>query len=165
METMKDFLDQIRKRYNLQSEAELAKTIGISPQALHQHKTARSKHFSEPVAYNIARLLNLNPAYVLVCLRVESADNRSTKSVWLEMLHKVDRYAAILVLSVFVGFLTQPAKASVFNITPTQYTLYALARLWGLLGRFWGGFWDGLWHTGLAVTINKNRRLKWNLAL
>lgn len=97
METMKNFVEQIKKRYDVKFGSEMAHLLGITPQAWHQYKTGRSKHFSEPVAYRVAELLNLNPAYVLLCLRVESADNRATRSVWLAMLNKVERYAATAV--------------------------------------------------------------------
>lgn len=164
METMRDFLEQIRKRYNLKSEAELAKYIGITPQALHQHKTARSKHFSEATAFNIARLLNLNPAYVLLCLRVEAADNRATKTVWMGMLEKVERYAAAVLVAVFVAFQPQPAQAGVFNITLSPYTLNALSWLYGLLRRLYGGFQACLGGNVVPTTNNKKRGVKWNLA-
>lgn len=141
---MKDFLDQIRKREDLSSEAELAKTIGISPQALHQHKTSRSKHFSEPVAFNIAKLLNLNPAYVLLCLRVEAAENRYTKSIWVAMLNKVDRYAAALLvaLTLFHAPLDKhQITQGEFLKAPTMYIMSNVRKwLLGLIRRFGGLF-------------------------
>lgn len=82
METMNDFVALIRKRKPDIKDAELARTVGVSRQAIHQLNSGRTKHFSEKSAYNIAEVLGIDPAYVLLCLAAERADDERVKHTW-----------------------------------------------------------------------------------
>lgn len=82
METMNDFVALIRKRKPDMKDAELARTIGVTRQAISQMKSGRSKHFSDETAYNIAEVLGIDPAYVLLCLAAERSPDQRVKHTW-----------------------------------------------------------------------------------
>lgn len=82
MKTMNDFIQAIRNRKPGMKDAELARTIGISRQALSQIKGGRSKHFSDETAFNIAEVLGLDPAHVLLCLAAERSTDPRVKRTW-----------------------------------------------------------------------------------
>jgi transcriptional regulator with XRE-family HTH domain len=83
---MKDLTQQIYKTYNLGSEAELARLLGISPQAMNEYNSGRSKFFSDEVAYRIARLSNKNPAYVFLLREHQRAKDQRVKVIWKDLL-------------------------------------------------------------------------------
>lgn len=92
LETIQDFVAQIRKRYNIQNGNQFAKILKISRQAVKQYNDGRTKYFGEAVTYRIAELLKLNPAYVLLCRQAHKAKTKPVREVWLSQLAKVERY-------------------------------------------------------------------------
>ena len=107
METINDFIEQVRQKYVADEQKELADNrlaglLGISRQAIGQLKSGRTKHVSEKTAYQISALLGLNPAYVLLCLAVERAKNGRVRRVWQELVKSVPRAAAIILVAVFL---------------------------------------------------------------
>jgi len=105
METISDFIEQIRQRYVPDSTQEISdrKVAGlllISRQAYSKLKTGKTKHVSEPVAYQIAVLLGLNPAYVMLCLAIERAKHDRIRRVWEDIARNVPRVAAVILAAV-----------------------------------------------------------------
>lgn len=124
METMNDFVALIRKRNPGMRDADLARMLRITRQAISQMKSGRSKHFSDETAYNIAEVLGLDPAYVLLCLAAERSGDERVKHTWQRInrffKHTAGRAAAIaLVTSLSFFALPQPVEAGQksFNIT------------------------------------------------
>lgn len=104
METMKDLVRQVYKEKKIESEAELARLLEISPQAMNEYKSGRSKYFSDKVAYRIAELLNKDPAYVFLIREHQRARDHKIKSLWRGIIEKVTNTAVFLavVLPYFV---------------------------------------------------------------
>lgn len=101
---MKDFIRDIRVRYNIEKDSELADLMGLTRAAISAHKKGRAKHFSQASAYRIAELLNLNPAYVLLCLEWEQSPTPSIKTVWRQLAQQIDKYAAAVFLAVVLPY-------------------------------------------------------------
>ena len=133
METMNDFIEMIRKQRPIMSDAELARTIGITRQAISQLKSGRTKHFSDETAYNIAEVLGIDPAYVLLCLAAERSSDQRVKLTW----QRINRFfknagtraavIALLSMTIFVPS-TNKADTQTFSHNATYYTLCAFLR-------------------------------------
>lgn len=82
MKTMNDFIQAIRNKKPGMKDAELARTIGVSRQAISQLKRGRTKYLSDETAYNIAEVLGLDPAHVLLCLAAERSPDVRVKRAW-----------------------------------------------------------------------------------
>lgn len=95
MEKMQSFLEQIRKRYDITSDYGLAKILQVSRTAISAHKYKRSKNFSEESAYKIAKLLDLDPAYVLTCLAAERAKDDRVRETWRRVGEIIRAHAQI----------------------------------------------------------------------
>lgn len=140
METIGDFVNQLKKRYDISSDYGLAKILGLTRQTMSAHKSGRAKHFSQETAYRLAELLDVDPAYVMTCLEAERAKDDRVREAW-QRVGKMMRVGAIaLIVSFFVP--SQPAEASSFSISHnvTDYTLCARLRKWLTCFRdmFWG---------------------------
>lgn len=101
METMNDFIASIRKRQPGMNDSELARTIGVTRQAISQMKSGRSKHFSDETAYNIAEVLGIDPAYVLLCLAAERSKDARVKHTW----QRINRF-----------FKSAGSRAAIFSV-------------------------------------------------
>ena len=145
METMNDFIERIRGKYDIQSDYGLAKILKVTRNAISAHKHKRSKHFSEETAYKIAELLDLDPAYVMSCLAAERAKDVRVRETW-QRVSKILRVASLPALIFFVSNFV-PTKdvvaGSVFSISHnvTYYTLCVIKWLkkWStcLISLFW----------------------------
>lgn len=110
MKTSDDFERSLRAQYHIQSDYSLAKLLGITRSAMSQHKTGRSKVFSDETGYRIAELLGYPPEYVLSCLAGERAGKPETRKVWENIARKfarsTRRAAAALLIPVLAVMLT-----------------------------------------------------------
>lgn len=113
METMNDFVDLIRKRKPNMRDAELARTIGVTRQAISQMKSGRSKHFSDETAYNIAEVLGLDPAYVLLCLAAERSPDQRVKHTW-QRINRFFKSAGARAAVVFL--LASPIFSAIYEV-------------------------------------------------
>ncbi len=131
METMKDFINQIRIKYNIPKgrgeQNQLALLMGVSRQAVNQRKSGRCKNYSESTAYKVAELLGLNPAYVMLCLATERAKEKPVKAVWRTIIEKVDKYAAVLAIIAITSILLDLAVPILANATTVQSLLCKIA--------------------------------------
>lgn len=122
METINDYIKQIEKKFSVLSDGDIAdnrvaQLMGISRQAYGQLKSGRTKHVSEKTAYQIAALLGLNPAYVLLCLRVESAKTDKIKRVWEQLAKGVSKSAAAVLFGLILAHpLTDLMVKSVYYV-------------------------------------------------
>ena len=112
METSRNFERAIVARYNLTSDYQLAKLLGVKPSTISAHRTGDAKTFGEEIGYRIAELLDLPAEYVLSCLAAERSKDVKIKKVWARIadLTRVAVFAAVTLAS--SSFVTPPAQAA-----------------------------------------------------
>lgn len=112
MSTMKQFISQIREKYGVTSDYQLAQLLGVTRQNISEHKRGKIKNFSEETAYRISQLLNIEPAYVLSCLAEERADNKAIKASWKKVSRLLETMgrAAVIVLYLLPLYLMAPSN-------------------------------------------------------
>lgn len=120
-------LDAVKARYNLPSDFALSKKLDVTRQYIGD---LRVRGLSEPVALQVATLLDLNPGEVLASIRAERAKNPEVKAVWQKVAESMRSALGMVVAAVLAAFivagLPSPAQAApAFN---PEYTLCALRR-------------------------------------
>jgi plasmid maintenance system antidote protein VapI len=81
MRTTLEFLDAIKARHSVPSDYALAKFLGVSRQAVGHYRNTRD-YLGPDVAVRVAKLLDLDPAYVLICTQAERERSESARPVW-----------------------------------------------------------------------------------
>ncbi|HZX30764.1 MAG TPA: DUF3693 domain-containing protein [Rhodocyclaceae bacterium] len=88
MKTTVEFLDEISSRSDGISDYAIAKQLGITRQSVSNYRTGKS-HFDETTAYKAAKLLDLEPAYVLACSQAERAKTPEIQAVWKSVAERI----------------------------------------------------------------------------
>lgn len=79
MLTTVELLNRVKAAYDLGSDYALAKKLGVSVQRVSNYM--RKKTFlDDKMAFIVAELLDLNPAYVVACSNMERAERKEDKS-------------------------------------------------------------------------------------
>lgn len=145
METMGDFVDKIKQRYDISSDYGLAKVLGLTRQTMSSHRTGRAKHFSEETACRIAALLDVDPAYVMACLAAERAKSEDVREAW-KRVSKIMRSAPLVIALSITSIFVPPQNAHASGahyISHNSNVLHIMRRRirdkWRacLLSRFW----------------------------
>jgi len=131
METMDEYIEQIRKRYNIDSDYRLAQLLGVTRQAIHHHKIGRAKHVSEETAYQIAALLGLDPKKVLLTLAIEKAKNERIKRLWQSIAKELSKTTAAIFLTLMVAIPAPQEFQYVYYVKCRRRDIDTLAFLWG----------------------------------
>lgn len=124
MDTTKDFMARIRARYNLTSDYQLAKFLGVTRQRISGYK-GRDITLGDETAIKVAEALELPPAYVLNCMAAERAKRPEVKKAWQRAAAALATAASVLF---FLGFLPVDGIDSVaafvvtFATPVTDYT-------------------------------------------
>ena len=132
MKRMEDFIAEIRQRYNIKTQTELAQKLGLTQATIsaHYNRTKRAKHYSEETAHRIAELLGEDPLYVLACLSSERAKDPKVRQQWQRMERMLRSVTASIVFALFVSiFMPQPAQASTVSISHNAHGIYIMRRL------------------------------------
>lgn len=85
------FLDRLIAELKLNSDAELARLLGVRTGAIGNYRAKRS-FFSESVAINVAKRLKLNRLYVVACVNVERNEKAGQPEVaefWREVANEL----------------------------------------------------------------------------
>jgi transcriptional regulator with XRE-family HTH domain len=80
-----DFIERLKAAYNLPSDYAAAKKLGISKQQVSKIRNNGST-LDDKSAFELAHLLDLDPAYVVACMNLERAEKRQDKELvnfWL----------------------------------------------------------------------------------
>ena len=88
--TSVDLLDWVKARYNLSSDYQLAKKLHLTQSAISIHRI-KPHGFTEKTALNIAKLLDLPPAYVLAMTHAERAKDAELAKIWNTLAERLER--------------------------------------------------------------------------
>ena len=125
MDTSESFIRKIKIKYSQEgkqpTDYRLSKLLGMSPQGIHSFNT-RGSVFDDKAGLQIAKLLNLDPAYVLMCLGAERTKDESAKKTY-ERIAKVFQYAA----STAAAFLLAAVLFSSGNLSDNLWANQILA--------------------------------------
>jgi hypothetical protein len=91
--TTAELLEAIRAKYSLRSDYALMKFMGVTQGSVIRWKSGGC--FNDEHAVEVARLLELPPAYVLACVNLERAKGSRAANVWRQI---ADTFAAPVML-------------------------------------------------------------------
>lgn len=84
MKTTCDFVDDIRRAYNLDSDGKAANKLGVTRSAISTYRTGKSC-FEDDTAIRAAAPLNLPTGYVLACIREERSKSETARDAWSQV--------------------------------------------------------------------------------
>lgn len=76
-----DFLNDIQAAYGLTSDYQLAKKLGVTPQAVYSYRSGRT-FFNDEVSLKVAHLLELDPLIVLACANADRYSRQGSAEVF-----------------------------------------------------------------------------------
>lgn len=96
METISDYLEEVKTCYNLSSDYALSKFLDVSRQAI--SKQRHGGGIDDYTALKIAKALNISPLEVIATRNRERAKSAEEKAAWEKILKSV----AACIVSVFL---------------------------------------------------------------
>jgi hypothetical protein len=88
-----DFLDEIKRAYNLTSDYQLGKLTGWEHSSVSNYRMGRSR-LDEDRCLEVAHFLHVDPQYVLACVAAERTKSAAARQTWLEIAERVKHQAA-----------------------------------------------------------------------
>lgn len=104
MRTTLEFLDAIKARHGGLSDYALAKLLGVHQTTTSKYRTGRD-FLGPETAETVAKLLDIDPAYILVCAHAERAKRESEKAIWQRIARRIERdnYRGLCIMSTQPG--------------------------------------------------------------
>jgi plasmid maintenance system antidote protein VapI len=84
METTKQFYERAKAAAGAKSDYEFARTLGLTRAAVSKYVTGKSS-FDDGVAESIAKILGLEPGYVMACAHAERSKDTKNRARWLHV--------------------------------------------------------------------------------
>ncbi|RQQ65558.1 DUF3693 domain-containing protein [Burkholderia stagnalis] len=111
MKTTIQYLDALKKRYDLPSDYAAAKVLGVTRAAVSRYRNGLSV-FDEATAIRTADLLDLDPLEVIAACKAESATDARARRVWENAWGKATGAAVTAAVAVvMVGLAGAPSPA------------------------------------------------------
>ncbi|MDP1897794.1 MAG: DUF3693 domain-containing protein [Sulfurimicrobium sp.] len=120
MNTTNEFLDAIKAKHGLVSDYALCKKLGVSSSRIGNYRSKRSV-FDDLMAVQAAKLLEIDPMYVIAAVHAESAKKESERKVWTDILEKLGGLAASVVIGLALVALPSP---SAFAASQSAHSVY-----------------------------------------
>lgn len=96
--TTNEFLDAIAAKEGGCSDYRLAKILECSQQVVSSYRH-KGVAFGDEIAIRAANILELDPAYVVMCVHKERAKTEGEKALWSSMLERLGGLAAAILLA------------------------------------------------------------------
>ena len=88
MKTVDNYLDLIKKKYDIKSDYALARFLGISKQRITTYRQGRSS-FSTEFCIIVAKFLAVEPLEIIAAMNAVREKNSLSKTFWKEMHYKL----------------------------------------------------------------------------
>lgn len=88
MKTTAEYLDEVKARLKLPSDYALAKHWGVSKQDISSYR-AGNRTLGEDRAIEVAAILGINPAEVLIATHAERAKSDQAREAWENMFQRL----------------------------------------------------------------------------
>lgn len=106
------YLNRAKKKLGITTDYQLAKQLGVSRGAVNNYRKKRST-FDEYTAFQIAEILEIDPAIVIANIKAETEKDEFKREFWEE---KVRQFGQVAVLTILVtNTLLQITKAMFYN--------------------------------------------------
>jgi hypothetical protein len=92
-----EYLDAVRKKLGLPSDYALQKPLGLSKSQLSRYRTGLDS-FSDAVALQIAEILDIPPAKVLLDCHIERSKVPAVKAAWTNLMQTLQASFELLLL-------------------------------------------------------------------
>jgi hypothetical protein len=81
MKTTTNFLDDIKATHRVESDYALAKILDTRHTNISNYRNGRS-HFDGVMCIKVAKVLHIDPGYVMACMEAERTKNDEVRKVW-----------------------------------------------------------------------------------
>lgn len=98
MNTTNEFLDAVKAKHGLSSDYALAHKLGITRQAISKYRNSHGQ-LEDSLAISVAKLLEIDAAYVVACMHSERAKREDEKAVWREIIERFGGVAASVLIT------------------------------------------------------------------
>lgn len=88
MKNVDNYLDSLKKKYEIKSDYALAKFMGISKQRITTYRQGRSS-FNTEISIVVAKLLGLEPLEIIAAMLSAREKGSLSKSFWEETHYKL----------------------------------------------------------------------------
>ena len=109
-----EYLDELKRRYSIPTDYQLARFLGISHQAITQYRN-KGTTLRDDVALRVAELLELPPGKVLADMQAERAKDARVRDAWRQIAARMAdaaAWAGVVILATVFGvvFGLMPSK-------------------------------------------------------
>lgn len=135
MKTTIDFLSDLKAAYNLTTDGQLHRLLGVSRASISRLQSGKD-YFGDENAIKVANLLKIDPAFVLASVHFERAKKDAEKAVWKGIIERLGGLAAsvLLVIALFSSLPDFASADSVFlTVGNIHYAKFPIPKF-GLFG-------------------------------
>ena len=112
MKTAANFLDDLRAKYDLASDYQVAGMLGLKRQQVSAYRTGKHT-FDDNIATRVAELLDVPAAYVMACMAAQRAKSPALRKTW----EKAAKTLAGTAVALLVGCSVLAAGHGAFDIS------------------------------------------------
>lgn len=120
MKTTADYLDELKQKFEVDSDAAAARAIGITHrQIVSRYRTLRGT-FDDAVCLRIAEALEIEPGPIMLDMHIQREKNPAVRNVWEKIAHAAQAGGAFLLFLAVLPFVHHPAPEAIpraFDIT------------------------------------------------
>lgn len=98
-----EYLDALKKRYDLPSDYALTKLLPVKQQTIHRYRNGVCR-FDDSVCLVVAELLDLPEMKVIADIHAEREPKPEVKKVWQKLAKSISNAAAVAAVSVLLAF-------------------------------------------------------------
>lgn len=88
MKTVDDYLDMLKRKYDLKSDYALAKFLGISKQRITTYRQGRSS-FNTEFSIIVAKFLALEPMEIIAAMNAVREKDNLAQNFWKDTYYKI----------------------------------------------------------------------------
>ncbi len=113
MKTTVDFLNAVMKKNGITSDNQLSIFLGCTRSSISGYRHKKS-FLDDEIAFKVAKLLDLDPGYVLSCIASERARKPELKAAWKHAAEVLQGLAAALVVIAALPFISLEGSEGYF---------------------------------------------------
>lgn len=99
------WIKKVKEKEGLTSDYQAAKILGLTKQSISNHKKKINISLDDQAAYKVAKLLNLDPLYVIADQHAEREQDKKLKNIWLKLAGSAASFLlALPLLGAYVGY-------------------------------------------------------------
>jgi len=123
MKKSADYLIDLKRKYNIAKNRELAKMIGTTEASISRY-LSNDRVMDDLTALKVARMLEIDEAVLIAQANLEKTPDEKDRKIWSEYIKKLGGFAASCLISVSLILTPTPSEAATSGPVKSNVVYY-----------------------------------------